>query len=201
MSIVKKLFCCCFKSNKETELHYSCPSINPSGHQFLYQTLPNDSDSSGEVLAILSLRTPSSTPSERRHSRQRSSSSIGASSQHRIHQRSKKRYTVVEDGDCPKLECIIIPSFGKCPPDNVAVKKASNDFLEGVGDDLEIIQSLIVDDIDKELSRVELMCHFKQIKKKEFETKIRSRMESIKLTRDHTSAACQKGCKCSMYLD
>ena len=199
LSIVKKLCCCCFKSDKETELH-SCLSINPSGHQFSYQSLSNDSESSGEVFAILSQRIPPSTPSERHRSRQRSSSSIGASSQCRVYQRSKKGYTVIEDGDCPKLECIIIPSFGKCPPDNIAVKKASNDFLEGVGDDLEIIQSLIVDDVDKELSRVELMCHFKQVKKKVFETKIRSRMENIKLTRDPTST-CQKGRKCGMYLD
>ena len=195
MSIVKKI-CCCFVSVHEAELH-SCPSINPSGRQFLYQSLSNDSDSSGKAFA---LSTPSSTLSECHHSRQRSSSSTGAGSQHSVHRRSKKGYTVVKDGDCPNLECIIIPSFGKSPPDNVAVLKASSDFLAGVGDDLETIQSLIVDDNDKELSRVELMCHFKQIKKIEFEAKIKSRMEDIKLTRQYTSA-CQKGCKCSMHLD
>jgi hypothetical protein len=106
-----------------------------------------------------------------------------------VHQHSKKGYTVVEDGDCPELKCVIIPSFGKCPPHNiVAVKKASSDFLKGVGDDLEKIQTMIGNDNDKGLIRVELACHFKQVKIKEFEKKIKDGMDDIKLSRDRTSA-------------
>lgn len=197
MSIVKKFCCCCFSvSDRESGLH-SCPSINPSGRQVSYQSLSNDSESSGE--AIVSLDTRPSTPSsERRRSHLRLSLSTDAGSQHSVYKRNRKRCMVVDGGDCPKLECIVIPSFGKCPPHIVAVKKSSSDFLEGVGDDLEKIQTMIGDDDDKELSRVELMCHFKQIKIKVFETKIKSRMEDIKLSRNRTSA-CQKGCK-YMYV-
>lgn len=120
-----------------------------------------------------------------------------------MYHHSKKNYTVVEDGDRPKLECIIIISFGKSPPNNVAVKKASGDFLEGVGEDMEIMQSLIRRDNDKELSKVVLECHFKQTKIKDFEAEVQRRMVDIKLTREYgreNTSACQKGCKCGMHL-
>lgn len=84
----------------------------------------------------------------------------------RASQRSNDRYSLVSEGTAcnPKLECFIIPSFGKEPPTNVAVKKASSDFLKGVGDDLKIIQGLIGKDYQKELGNVTLMCHFVQEK-------------------------------------
>lgn len=56
----------------------------------------------------------------------------------------------------PKLECIIVPSFGTNLPNNVVPKKASTDFLKGVGDDFKIIQELISKDQQKELVRVQI---------------------------------------------
>ena len=50
----------------------------------------------------------------------------------------------------PKLECIIVPSFGTNLPNNVVPKKASTDFLKGVGDDFKIIQELISKDQQKD---------------------------------------------------
>ena len=216
MSILLRKICCCFLSVDDTDLLHSCPSINPSaGHRLLCQTLSHSS-ACADAFAILSLSTPSSsttptTPSslECRHlGRQRFSSSTGAavggsisrcssSQPHGLRQRSKTGYTVVEDGDCPELKCVVIPSFGKCPPHVVAVKKknreenekaALSDFLGGVGDDLERIQTMIGADSKKGLVRVELMCHFKQVKMREFERIIKSRMEDIKLSREGSSA-------------
>ena len=94
----------------------------------------------------------------------------------------------------PPLECFIIPSFGEDPPDNVAVKlkitdKMASDFLEGVGEDFDIIQKLIMEDDNKQLREVRLMCHFAQKTVKEFKKAIEDAMKNLKLK--HT----QKGCK------
>lgn len=96
----------------------------------------------------------------------------------------------------PELDCIIIPSFGEDPPGNVAIKlkmsgKMSSKFLEGVGEDLDIIQQLIIEDNTKHLREVRLMCHFAQKKVREFKKKIRETMKDLKQKR------AQKGCKYS----
>ena len=59
----------------------------------------------------------------------------------RSEQGSLDRVGVVNEGAMcnAKLECLIVPSFGKHPPRNVVVKKASSDFLKGVRDDFKII--------------------------------------------------------------
>ena len=109
-------------------------------------------------------------------------------------QRSNEKYSVVTEGatGSPKLECFIIPSFGKEPPTNVAVKKASSDFLRGVGDDLKIIQGLIGKDYQKELVNVTIMCHFEQVKLAIFTGIIEDRMKDLKLKSADNG---QKGCK------
>ena len=112
----------------------------------------------------------------------------------RSSQRDYDKYCVVnEETTCiPKLDCFVIPSFGKDPPANVAPKKASNSFLEGVADDLTIIQQLIRKDDQKELGNVELMCHFKQVKLANFTKIIEDRMTDLKLNSADNG---QKGCK------
>ena len=71
-------------------------------------------------------------------------------------------------------------------------KKASNDFLRGVADDLTIIQQLIRKDDQKELGNVELMCHFKQETLAHFTNNIEDRMTDLKLNSADNG---QKGCK------
>lgn len=80
----------------------------------------------------------------------------------------------------PKLECIIVPSFGTNLPNNVVPKKASTDFLKGVGDDFKIIQELISKDKQKELVRVQIMCHFEQVKLAKFTKMIKDRISRFK---------------------
>ena len=98
-------------------------------------------------------------------------------------QDSLDKFGVVNEGAIcnAKLECLIVPSFGKHPPRNVVVKKASSDFLKGVGDDFKIIQRLIDKDYQKELVNVTLMCHFEQVKVAEFTKIIEDRMNDIRL--------------------
>ena len=106
-------------------------------------------------------------------------------------QRSNERYSIVTDGaTCnPKLECFIIPSFGREPPTNVARKKASSDFLKGVGDDMKVIQGFIEKDYQKDLVNVTIMCHFEQVKLASFTRIIEDRMKDLKLK------SADKGCK------
>ena len=164
--------CCSSKSSttqhrEETQLHERKTSRSESQ---LSATLPAPS---------------SDNASEGRRSFERSQ---------RASQRSNEKYTIVtEGGTCnPKLECFIIPSFGKEPPTNVAVKKASSDFLKGVGDDLKIIQGLIGKDKEKELGNVQIMCHFEQVKLASFLRIIEDRMKDLKLKSADNG---QKGCK------
>ena len=107
------------------------------------------------------------------------------------YQRTNERYSIVTDGaTCnPKLECFIIPSFGREPPINVARKKASSDFLKGVGDDMKVIQGLIEKDYQKDLVNVTIMCHFEQVKLASFMRTIEDRMKDLKLKSG------DKGCK------
>lgn len=100
---------------------------------------------------------------------------------------TKQEHKVVGEGAYPQLDCFIIPSYGKDPPDNVAVKKMAGDFLKGVGDDFEIIKQLIKNDSGKDLYDVEIMCHFAQKRPIEFTKTIESAMIDLKMKR--------KGCK------
>ena len=95
----------------------------------------------------------------------------------------------------PKLECIIVPSFGKDLPSNMVPKKESSDFLRGVGDDFKIIQDLIGKDQQKELDRVQLMCPFEQVKLAEFKKMIEDKMQDLKLKRAENVENDRKGCK------
>jgi hypothetical protein len=94
----------------------------------------------------------------------------------------------------PALECFIIPSFGEGPPGDVAVKRKISDkmatkFLEGVGEDFDIIQELIKEDDTKQLLEVRLMYYFAQKKVEDFKKEIGDAMKSLKLE------PAQKGCK------
>ena len=113
----------------------------------------------------------------------------------------KRKSRSLEQGICgdskrvtcvPKLKCLIVPSFGEKPPDNIAPKKAASDFLQGVGDDLKIIQDWISKDSQKELVNVTLMCHFEQVKVAAFTTNIKDIMNNISLECTNDD---QKGCK------
>ena len=109
------------------------------------------------------------------------------------HSERSSRHSSDEKAACtPKLECFVIPSFGKDPPTNVAVKKASNDFLGGVVNDLTTIQRLIGKDDQKELGNIELLCHFKQEKLANFTRIIEDRMKDLKLNGADIG---KKGCK------
>ena len=111
-----------------------------------------------------------------------------------LQQGSLGRNSVVnERAKCnAKLECLIVPSFGKHPPRNVVMKKVSSDFLKGVGDDFKIIQRYIDKDYQKELVNVTLMCHFEQVKVVKFTKIIEDRMNDIRLRNADDG---QKGCK------
>jgi hypothetical protein len=71
----------------------------------------------------------------------------------------------------------------------VARKKASSDFLKGVGDDLKVIQGLIEKDYQKDLVNVTILCHFEQVKLAKFKEIIEDRMKDLILKRE------DKGCK------
>ena len=105
-------------------------------------------------------------------------------------QRSRK----VSVEESPQLECIIVPSFGIDPPENVAVKKTAGDFLQGVGDDLINIQRLMREDENKELVNVQLMCHFERVKVATFLQIIKEIMQRLRLNGNN-----KKGCKLNQY--
>ena len=102
-------------------------------------------------------------------------------------QRSSRKISVENS---PQLECVIVPSFGIDPPENVAVKKSAGDFLQGVGDDLNNIQRLMREDDNKELVNVQLMCHFERVKVATFLHRIEEIMQHLRLNEDN-----EKGCK------
>ena len=93
----------------------------------------------------------------------------------------RERYSIANEGPLSKLECVIVPSYGSCPPSTVAVKKAAGDFLRGVGDDSAIIQRLIGQDGHKELGRVQIICHFEQVKLETFMKMIEDKMKDVRL--------------------
>lgn len=87
---------------------------------------------------------------------------------------------VVNPGTIPKLECLIVPSFGSRPSCEVVEKKKC-DFLRGVGKDLEIIQNLIERDLQKDLVRVKLRCPFEQVEVVNCIKMIEEKMKDLKL--------------------
>ena len=176
---LKKL-CRCYNCGQtpsvEEEVLY--PSINPSKRVL-------------SISAVTSFESSTESESSRCYSM---NSSIGYD-----RSRNERNFTKscgVDDGardvkQSPELECFIIPSFGQDPPGNVAIKpKMSDDFLEGVGEDFDIIQQLITEDGRKQLREVRLMCHFSQKKVEEFKKKIGDAMKSLKLKHEK-----RKGCK------
>ena len=104
----------------------------------------------------------------------------------------------ISSGTNPQLQCIVVPSYGKSPPSNVAekIKIKGDKFLRGVGDDLTIIQTLIAQDPGKELVQVRIMCHFEQVTVARFLKMIEDKMKDLKLRHRGSS---QKGCKCTSY--
>ena len=186
-----KLLCCCSRSSTTQPHKQYCFRCRPES--YLTQSLP----------------APSHDSTSQGH---RSSEHIQQSSQCNYDKYTQSIVNEETMGN-PKLECFIIPFFGKDPPvpGNVAPnsKKASSDFMEGVGNDLttiiyNYIQSLIVKDNQKELGKVELLCHFKQVKLANFTSLIEDRMIDLKLK---SAEYGQKGCKsmdlyeyCPIYL-
>ena len=173
---MSRFLCCCFQSS------------TPQPPREENQLQERRSSRSGSHLSQ-SLPAPASSDStsEDRRGFERSQQS----SRH-----NNEKYTIVSDKATIlshlELECLIVPSFGKDPPINVAVKKeSSSDFLQGVGDDLKIIQRLIGRDIHKKLGEVQLMCHFEQVKRAQFANTIKERMQDLKLNYRYD----QKGCK------
>ena len=171
MNTLKKLCCCCCceqarSPEEETALY---PSINPS-EQFL------------SISTIVSFESSTESESSRCFSM---CPSVGYDRSQYEHSFSSLRE---DDGardikQSPPLECFIIPSFGKHPPGNVAVKKMAGDFLVGVRDDYKVIQDLIEKDDHKQLYKVDFMCHFAQKKVEVFKTAIGDAMKSLKLKR------------------
>ena len=163
---------CCFSNNSSTTQHREQTQLQERTRS--------------ETRLSTTLPAPSSdTALEGRRSFERSEQAS---------QRSNEKYSIVTEGGAynPKLECFIIPSFGKEPPTNVAVKKASSDFLKGVGDDMKIIQGLVGKDDEKDLGSVQIMCHFEQVKLASFTRIIEDRMKDLKLKSADNG---QKGCK------
>ena len=74
-----------------------------------------------------------------------------------------------------KLSCMIIPSYGDCPPRSVK-KRMPGTFLQGVGKDLEIIQELISKDKSLDLAVVYPSVCECQIPIDECKRKIREKM-------------------------
>ena len=167
------MLCCCSKSS------------TPQGHEVNQLQERKKSRSESRLSATVPAPPSSDSALEGRE---------GFARSQRASQRSNERYSIVTEGvtSNPELECFIIPSFGKEPPTNVAVKKASSDFLKGVGDDLKIIQGLIEKDPQKGLVNVTIMCHFEQVKLASFTRIIEDRMKDLKLK---SADKGQKGCE------
>lgn len=168
--------CCCSSGDPSPEIKERKPSAE--GYQLedrrlcLHLSYPPVSDCQEFQLTTVSGNESSQHGSlERPRSRQYYS------------RRLREKFSVAKDGTTPQLECIIIPSFGSCPPSTVAEKKATSHFLQGVGDDLKIIQHLIQEDGNKELIEVQLMCHFQQMKMATFTQKIKVQMSKLKFDR------------------
>ena len=211
MDAIKNLFCCSHPSRKPSEenpnsettpLHRDSTQsrnnyTNETPHQYhqsepipVAPPEPRDSHDNDHPSTALQLGYSSDT------SCSVSMSSDSQRVEYRMHKtellRSKKphrRLNVVNEGISPELQCFIIPSFGKDPPDNVAVKKMAGDFLKGVGDDFDIIQHLIKSDGHKYIYQVDFMCHFAQKKVAVFKKAIGDAMKDLRLQRT------QKGCK------
>ena len=182
MSIIKKMCCCCCK---QTLPETACQSLNPSERDPLVRS--EDCSMSDPMAHSLTASL------ESRSSRCSSNSSTGyerGQYKHGNTRSLRKSDNEATHTNGPQLECVIIPSFGKNPPDNVAVKKMTGDFLRGVEDDFEIIQQLIKDDSQKRLFEVKFMCHFAQENVAKFKRRIKSAMQELKM--EHTG---KKGCE------
>ena len=175
MSIIKKICCCCCKQTVSLE-ETTCPS-----KQLLVQSGGSVYSSGSPVHSLtVSLESYSSHCCS-------VTSSIGYERNHNFSKSLRKADNGASCTNSLHLECFIIPSFGKDPPDNVAVKKMAGDFLRGVEDDFEIIQQLIKDDSQKRLFEVKFMCHFAQENVAKFKRRIKSALQELKME--------QKGCK------
>ena len=196
MSIIKKmsLCCCCCKQT----ISYENPadhSINPSEHVLLVQPGGNEY-LSGTPASSSSISSQSYT--SRYHSM---ASSIG-------YERCQYEHSVTrscrgdDEAKCtysPPLKCFVIPSFGKDPPGNVALKKMAGDFLKGVREDFQTIQQLIKEDGYKQLLEVEFMCHFAQNKVATFKERIKDAMQTLNLDRIGCKYMFEE-CTCNIVL-
>ena len=112
--------CCCSSSTTES----------PEAHQMKQFANSESCNSEPTSASTKSCNSEPSSPSQR-----------GRKSQgRRIRSASTRSFdtdSVVNEGCTCHLKCLIIPSFGKNPPQNVVKKKASSDFLKGVGDYLK----------------------------------------------------------------
>ena len=184
-----KFFCCCCCEQTssfeefDTSVDEFDPSINPSEHKTILRY-----PQSASLICYGSIKSPMN------YDRSQGYEKVSLYSSWQDLSLDATRYNIQPSP--PALECFIIPSFGEDPPGNVAVKlkmsdKMASKFLKGVGEDLDIIQKLIMEDDNKQLLEVRLMCHFAQKKVEEFKKAIGDAMKNIKLKRTST----QKGCK------
>lgn len=183
MEWVKTLFCCCcpaYKRLQQTErAHIQGGAVYRrngyvSEHRQQCQRSPESERSFDSVRLVKSLEC---TGSASFYADQRADFKTSGSQQLPTKQEHKRSH----------LHCFIVPSFGKDPPDNVAVKKMAGDFLRGVGDDFEIIKQLIKNDSCKHLYDVEIMSYFAQKKPSDFTKIIEDAMIDLKMK--------HKGCK------
>ena len=205
MEAIKNSLCCCCPSGKTPREENPSSETTPLQHDssqsvnnYMSGTLQQQQQS--EPIAVIPSKPRDShdhlsTALQLGYSSDTSTScSVSLSSDnlkaaYRMHKSEKMRKkahgrsNVVNEGISPQLQCFIIPSFGKDPPENVAVKKMAGDFLRGVRDDFKVIQELIQNDGHKYIYQVDFMCHFAQQKVKEFKEAIEDAMKNLRLRR------------------
>ena len=179
------IFCSCFKSSRDPS-----PEVN----QLEERSSPEENQLEERRSSLSAKRLCISLPSSPStlSGRSSTSGSLERSNSQRYPQRLREKFNIANDGTTPRLECIIIPSFGSSPPPTVVVKKATGDFLQGVGGDMEIIQRLIREDSRKDLLEVRLMCHFQHVRRATFMKNIKDQMSKLKFDQE---SGIQKGRK------
>ena len=88
----------------------------------------------------------------------------------------------------PKLSCLIIGSHGDLPLPGAVAKRKVGGFLYGIGEDLDIIQSLVGQDENKELSAVSRKILDNEKELAVYKKEIKKAMTSVKIDHKHREA-------------